>query len=72
MAMTMRMILTRTYDDHNNNEDDDDKQPRFFRQQPTLVRCIPARGVVGDLCDDDDDEDDNDGNANEDAFDEDV
>ena len=66
MATTMRMILTRTYDDHIDNEDDNDEQPRFFRQQPTLVGCIPARGVVGDLYDDDDDEDDSDGDDNED------
>ena len=44
----------------------------FLRQQPTLVGCIPARGVVGDLYDDDEDEVDNDGGDNEDVFDEDV
>ena len=37
MATTMRTILTRTYDDHKEN----------FRQQPTLVGCIPGRGVGG-------------------------
>ena len=38
---------------------------RFFRQQPTLVGCIPGRGVVGDFYDDDKDEYDGDGNVNE-------
>ena len=76
MATTMRTILTRTYDDHNDNDNDGNKQPRFFRQQPTLVGCIPGRGVVGDFYNDDDNEDDengdNDGYDNEDGFDEDV
>ena len=47
MAKNMRTILTRTYDDHNNNDNDNDndKRTRFFRQQPTLVGCIPGRGV---------------------------
>ena len=36
----------------------------FFRQQPTLVGCIPGRGVVGDFYDDDKDKDDNNGNGN--------
>ena len=45
-----------------------------FRQQPTLVGCIPGRGVVGDFYDDDGDEDDDNGNGNddEDNFDEDL
>ena len=48
-----------------------------FRQQPTLVGCIPGRGVVGDFYDDDGNEDDNDGdndngNDDEDIFDEGV
>ena len=37
----------------------------FFRQQPTLVGCIPGRGGVGDFYDDDDKEDDNDGDDDE-------
>ena len=41
---------------------------RFFRQQPTLVRCIPGRGVVGDFYDDEKDEDDNDGYYNEEDY----
>ena len=65
MAMTMRLFLTRTYDDDNDNDNDSDKRPRFFRQQPTLVGCIPGRGVVGVFYDDDKDEDDNNGNYNE-------
>ena len=65
MATTMRTFLTRTYDDDNNNDNDGDKRPCFFRRQPTLVRCIPGRGVVGDFYDDDKDEDDKDGDYNE-------
>jgi hypothetical protein len=38
---------------------------RFFRQQPTLVGCIPGRGVVGDFHDDSKDEDDGNGDNNE-------
>ena len=72
MATRMGKILTMTYDDQNNNDDDDDKQPCFFRHQPTLVGCIPGRGVMGDFYDDDNDEDDDDGNDNEDIFDKDV
>ena len=45
---------------------------RFLRQQPTLVGCIPGRGVVGDFYDDDNDEDEDDGNDDEDVFDKDV
>ena len=46
----------------------------FFRQQPTLVGCIPGRGLVGDFYNDDENEDDDngDGNEDEDDFDEDV
>ena len=44
----------------------------FFRQQPTLVGCIPGRGVVGDFYDDDNDENDDNGDDNEDVFDKDV
>ena len=46
----------------------------FFRQLPTLVGCIPVRGVVGDFYDDDEDEDGNNGNGDndEDNFDKDV
>ena len=44
----------------------------FFRQQPTLVGCIPGGGVVGDFYDDDSNEDDENGDDNEDIFDEDV
>ena len=62
MVTTMRTFLTRTYDDNNDHDNYRDERPRFFRQQPTLVRCIPGRGVVGDFYDDDKDEDDNDGN----------
>ena len=65
MATTMRTILTRTYDDHNDDDDDGDERPHLFRQQPTLVGCIPGRGVVGDLYDDEEDEDDSDGDYNE-------
>ena len=65
MATTMRTFLRKTYDDDNDNDDDGDKRPRFFMQQPTLVICIPGRGVVGGFYDDDEDEDDNDGNDNE-------
>ena len=36
----------------------------YFRQQPTLVGCIPGRRVVGDFYDDDNDEDDDNGNNN--------
>ena len=76
MATTIRTILTRKYDDNNNNDNDGDKRPCFFRQQPTLVGCIPGRGVVGDFYDDDGNEDDNDGvnngNNNETDFDKDV
>ena len=67
----MRMFLTRTYDDDNNDDNDGDEQPRFFRQQPTLVRCIPGRGVMGDFYEDDNDGN-NDGNDAEDVFDKDV
>ena len=37
------------HDDHNDDEDDGNKHkgPCFFRQQPTLVGCIPGRGVGG-------------------------
>ena len=35
---------------------------RFFRQQPTLVGCIPGRGVVGGFYNDDGNEDDDNGN----------
>ena len=76
MVTTMRTFLTRTYDDNNDDDGDGDKRPHFLRQQPTLVGCIPGRGVVCDFYNDDDDEDDNDGddngNDNEDGFDEDV
>ena len=69
MATTTRTILTRIYDDNNNkcnNDGNKHKQPpRFFRQQPALVGCIPSRGVVGDIYDDDEDEDDNNGDDNE-------
>ena len=65
MAMTMRTFLTRTYDDDNNDDNYGNEKPRFFMQQPTLVICIPGRGVVGDLYDDDKDEDDNDGDYDE-------
>ena len=48
----------------------------FFRQKPTLVGCIPGRGVGGwviSTIDDEDDEDrDNDGNNDEDVFDRNV
>ena len=46
----------------------------FFRQEPTLVRYIPGRRVVGDFYDYDKDKDDNNGNGddNEDNFDKDV
>ena len=37
----------------------------FFRQQPTLVGCIPGREVVGDFYDDDENEDDGNGDDNE-------
>ena len=40
----------------------------IFRQQPTLVGCIPGRGVVGDFYDDDDNGNNN-GNNDEDVFD---
>ena len=72
MATMMRKILTRTYDDQNNNDEDNDERPRFFRQQPTLVGCIPGRGVVGDFYNDDGNEDDDNGDDNDDVFDEDV
>ena len=62
------MAMTRTYDDNSDNDNDGDS---FFRQQPTLVGCIPGREVVGDLYDDDKDEDDDDGDDNEDIFDKD-
>ena len=55
----------RAYDDNNYNDNDGDKRSRFFRQQPTLVGCIPSRGVVGDFYKDDDDEDDDNGDNNE-------
>ena len=70
MATTMRKILKRTYDDQNDNDNDDDERPCFFRQQPTLVGCIPGRGVVGNFYDYDNDEDDDDGDDNEDVFEE--
>ena len=44
----------------------------FFRQKPTLVGCIPGRGVVGNFYDDDNNEDNDNGNNNEDIFVEDV
>ena len=65
MATTMRKFLTRTYNENKENDNDGDKQPRFFRQQPTLVGCIPGRGLVGDFYYDDKDEDDNNGDYNE-------
>ena len=68
MAMTMRTFLTRTYDDDKDDDNDGNERPRFFRQQPTLVGCIPGRGVVGDFYDDDKDENDNDGNYNEEDY----
>jgi hypothetical protein len=37
----------------------------FFRQQSTLVGCIPGRGGVGDFYDDDNNEDDDDGDNDE-------
>ena len=72
MATTIRKFLTRTYDNNNDDDGDGDKRPRFLRQQPTLVGCIPGRGVVGDFYDDDNNEDDDDGEDNEDVFDKDV
>ena len=68
MATTMRTFLTRAYDDDNDDDNDGNEQPCIFRQQLTLVGCIPNRGVVGDLYNDDND----DGNNGEDVFDEDV
>ena len=65
MATTMRKFMMRKYDDDNDNDDDCNKRLCSFRQQPTLVGCIPGRGVVGDFYDDDKDEDDNDGDNNE-------
>ena len=42
MATTMRMILTRAYDDHNDNEDDDDEQPCFLgNNQPWSDAFLP-------------------------------
>ena len=76
MATTMRTFLTRAYDDDNADADDGNKQPGFFRQQPTLVGCIPVRGVVGDFYNDDNNEDDDNGDDygddDEDVFDKDV
>ena len=65
MVMTMRTFLTRTYNDENDDDNDGDKRPHFFSQQPTLVGCIPGRGVVGNFYDDDKDEDEDDGDYNE-------
>ena len=65
MATTMRTFLTRMYDDDNDDDNDSDKQPRSFWQQPTLVGCIPGRGMGGYFYDDDEDEDDNNGDDNE-------
>ena len=72
MATKMRKILTRTYDDQNDNDNDDDERPCFFRQQSTLVRCIPGRGVVGDFYDVDDDGGDDNDDDNGDDFDESI
>ena len=47
MAMTMTAFLTRTYDDNKDNANAGNERPRFLRQQPILVGCIPGRGVSG-------------------------
>ena len=65
VATTMRTFLTRTCDDKNDDENDGNKRPCFFIQQPTLVGCIPGRGIVGDFYDDDKDEDEDNGDYNE-------
>ena len=44
----------------------------FFSQQPTLVRCIPGRGWVGDFYNDDYNEDDDNDVNDEDDFDKDI
>ena len=73
MATAMRAFSTRAYDDDNDDDDDGNKRPCFIRQQPTLVGCIPSRGVVGDFYNDDNNEDDNDDDDNEeDVFDKDI
>ncbi len=49
--------------DHKNDDNDEDNLI-FFRQQPTLVRCIPGRGGVVDFYDDDKNADGNNDNDN--------